>query len=147
MDSTKNAEDMATPARDQLQRAYLCLGFGQYQEAIDACEAAAELAPGHPLPPTLKGSFEMAVGRVGEALGTLRAVTRRHREEPLATLYFAEACFLAGRRQQAERALAGAAQMPMSEDLRAFMDELRRTWTSVQHDVVPPPLIARVAVD
>src|SRR5690554_5091864 len=145
MDAAQDALEMQASAQDSLKQAYLFLSFGRYQEAIDACDAAARLAPKHPLAPTLKGSFEMSVGRVGDALGTLRAVTRRHPKYPLAWLYFAEACFLDGRSAAAQRALSELDKLPLTDALLEFRDELVQVWSSVARDVIPPPLVADIS--
>lgn len=142
--ATGEVESMAFAAREALQRAYLYLGFGQYPEAIEACARAAELAPEHALPHTLKGSFEMAAGRMGEALATLRQATQRHPDDVLAQLYFAEACFLAGRHRPGQRALARAQGMAMDEALRALCAELEAFWAQMPPEVMPPALIAQV---
>lgn len=136
--------DNLDEARDELRRAYLQVSFGKYPEAIAACERAAQLAPDHHLPATLKGSFEMAAGRVRDALGTLRGVTRRHDEEALPQIYFAEACFMAGRRRQGERALDKAEALLDSQELADLIDSLRQTWASVDADELPPPLVVEL---
>lgn len=145
MNAAQDSVMVQISAQESLKKAYLFLSYGQYQEAIDACDAAARLAPGHPLAPTLKGSFELAVGRVNEALGTLRAVTRRHPKHALALLYFAEACFLAGRSAAAQRALDQLDKLTLSEALREFRDELVQVWDSFAPDAIPPPLVADVS--
>lgn len=141
---TDEVDSMEFAARAALQRAYLFLGFGQYPEAIDACQTAAELAPGHPLPRTLKGSFEMAAGRMGEALATLRQVTQQHPEDVLAQVYFAEACFLAGRHRPGHKALARAQSMDMDASLQALCAELERFWAQMPPDAMPPALVAQI---
>jgi tetratricopeptide (TPR) repeat protein len=140
-----------TLAQIELKRAYLHVSFGQYDQGIEACERAADAAPDHYLPATLRGSFEMAAGRVRDALGTLRPVTRRYPDEALPRLYFAEACFLAGRHRQGERALNQAYSICQkqsdespSEQVVALLDELRRTWESVEPVHVPPPLVVNL---
>ncbi len=128
-------------ARDELRRAYMHVSFGQYDEAIAACERAAKVAPDHYLPPTLQGSFELACGRVRDALGTLRGVTRRHGDEPLPQIYFAEACLLSGRRRQGERALDKAERLADSEEVEQLVDELRQIWEAIDPSQMPPPLV------
>lgn len=146
MQATQDAVDETMISADQaLRSAYLYLSYGQYQEAIEACELAASLAPEHPLAPTLKGSFEMAVGRISDALGTLRRVTRRHPDHPLALLYFAEACFLAGRTSAAQRTLSKVENLPLSGALREFKDELVGVWASLPTEAMPPPLVADIS--
>ena len=131
-------------AAGELKRAYLHLGFGEYTEAIAACETAAKLVPDHPLPPTLKASFELAVGRCTQALGELRAITRRHPNYPLGLLYFAEAAFLCGRRQTATRALSAAADLPMGQSVRILFEGLHEFWVDQVWEDVPAPLFARI---
>ena len=139
---TDAKESATTPARDELKRAYLHMGFCQYDEALAACERAADHAPKHHLPVALKGSFEMAAGRVRDALGTLRQATRRFPDEPLAQIYFAEACFVAGRRRQAQRALNRAEKMERADSFAEMIAQLRNTWQAVDPSEVPPPLVA-----
>lgn len=145
MNAAQDAVAVQVSAQELLKKAYLFLSYGQYEEAIEACEAASRAAPGHPLAAVLKGSFEMAVGRINDALGTLRAVTNRHPEHPLALLYFAEACFLAGRSAAAQRALAQLDKLTLSEALREFRDELVQVWDCMALDTIPPALVADIS--
>jgi predicted Zn-dependent protease len=138
----------------ELKRAYLHVSFGQYDQAIEACDRAAAAAPEHHLPATLRGSFEMAAGRVRDALGTLRPVTRRHPDEPLPKIYFAEACFLAGRHRQGLRALKQAEAIcqeaqddPQVAQCIELVDGLRQIWQSVEPTEVPPPLVVELVDD
>jgi predicted Zn-dependent protease len=165
-DVTKNElEGSAASARVELKRAFLHMSFAQYDQAIAACERAAACAPEHPLPVALKGSFEMAAGRVRDALGTLRRATKRHPGDALSHIYFAEACFLAGRERQAERALSRAEKLAeacadigqqdvgqqdvgqqdvgqQDVDLVGLIENLRQTWRDIGSSQVPPPLVA-----
>lgn|SRR5690554_406979 len=145
MNAAQDAVAVQVSAQELLKKAYLLLSYGQYEEAIAACEEASKVAPGHPLAAVLKGSFEMAVGRVNDALGTLRAVTNRHPEHPLALIYFAEACFLAGRSAAAQRALAQLDKLTLSEALCEFRDELVQVWDSMALDIIPPALVADIS--
>ncbi|QDG53392.1 tetratricopeptide repeat protein [Persicimonas caeni] len=155
-DVTKNeVEASASSARVELKRAFLHMSFAQYDEAIAACDRAAACAPEHSLPVALKGSFEMAAGRVRDALGTLRRATKRHPGDALSHIYFAEACFLAGRERQAERALSRAEKLAeacadigqqgvgqQDVDLVGLIENLRQTWRDIGSSQVPPPLVA-----
>lgn len=131
-------------ARQALRRAYLHLGFGEYIEAITWCERAAALLPDHPLPPTLKASFQIAVGQVSAALGELHKITRRHRDYALARVYFAEAAFLSGRRAAGKRALSIASSLAMDGPTRRLFEQLSSFWAAQPPDTLPPPLIARI---
>jgi predicted Zn-dependent protease len=141
---TREGDDAGLRAQEELKRGYLHVSFGQYDEGIKACRSAAELAPDHHLPPTLEGSFEMAAGRLREALGTLRKATRRHPDQPLPWLYFAEACFLSGRRRQGERALGKAQALDEPGEHGDLIADLRQTWQAVEPSEVPPPLVPKV---
>jgi predicted Zn-dependent protease len=157
--SNDELDSSETSARTELKRAYLCVSFGQFEQAIEACDRAADAAPRHHLPATLRGSFQMSAGRVRDALATLRSVTRAHPDQPLPKVYFAEACFMAGRRRQGERALEQAEeicqsdseQRPDSEqtwrDCAELIAYLRQTWQSVEPSQVPPPLVVEMAAD
>lgn len=140
-----------SPARVELKRAYLHMNFAQYDEAIAACARAADQAPDHPLPVALKGSFEMAAGRVRDALGTLRRATKRHPGDALSHIYFAEACLLAGRERQGKRALERAEALagqqkqdgaPHDVDLAGLIRQVREIWQEIDSAEVPPPLVA-----
>ncbi|MFW5965900.1 MAG: tetratricopeptide repeat protein [Persicimonas sp.] len=139
-DHKQRAEESEQQARDELRRAYLLVGFGKFDEAIEACERASKLAPDHHLPVTLEGSFLLASGRMQEALAKLRAATRSHPDRALPWIYFAEACFLSGRHRQGGRALDTARQTAQSDEHRRLIDQLDELWQQVEPEEVPPPL-------
>ena len=142
-DSKEAGEEPDITAQTELKRAYLHVSFGQYDEAIAAAKRAAQIAPEHHLPPTLEGSFELAAGRVRKALGTLRKVTKRHPDQVLPQIHFAEACFMAGRHRQAKRAMDRASGMEAAAEHAQLLEELERTWGSVEPSEVPPPLVVK----
>lgn len=153
MRQNPETDEAALAAQEELKRAYMQVSFGQFDQAIESCERAAQNLPDHHLPAALKGSFELAAGRVREALGTLRQATRRWNDQPLPWLYFAEACFLGGRRRQGLRALDKAeqfaAQMEQGEQpaeaaqIGELIEELRQTFKEVEPAEMPPPLVAQ----
>ncbi|RDV38395.1 hypothetical protein DV096_06135 [Bradymonadaceae bacterium TMQ3] len=134
-------EDARHRAHQELQRAYLLITYGHCTEALEACERAAELLPDHPLPLTLKGGILIASGQLPLAIRTLQQVKRTHRDDILASIYMAEACFLAGRHRRAWRVLdeidpEALAQSPHAELALA----LRETWSQIPPDELPKPL-------
>lgn len=133
-------EDAVEQAKIELKRAYVQLGFGQFDEALQSCSAAGDVLDDHYLPQTLRGAILSASGRHKEALKTLKDLRLRHPERALPHLYFAEACLLSGRRQQGERALDAATQCEKSSQERQMLEHLRQLWSQVDPDVVPPPL-------
>lgn len=148
--STSELDPSSFPAQDDLKRAFLHMSFAQYDEAIAACERAADHAPEHPLPAALKGSFELAAGRVRKALGTLRRTTKQHPGDALSHIYFAEACFLAGRHRQGRRALARAEALIEAEgrdvehgvDLTELISNVGQVWGEIDMSELPPPVVA-----
>jgi predicted Zn-dependent protease len=88
----------------------MLMGWGDLEAALDACDAARTRLRDdpHPLPATLRGAILVAAGHLERALAELRVVTRQFSEYSLAHLYFAEACLLSGRADQASRALDAA---------------------------------------
>jgi predicted Zn-dependent protease len=144
MPQTTESDEAALAAQEELKRAWMQVSFGQFDRAIESCRRAAQLLPDHHLPPTLEGSFELAAGRVRQALGTLREATRRHQDQPLSWLYFAEACFLGGRRRQAVRALGKAEALPDPGEVGELIEQLRQTWQDIEPSEMPPPLVAQM---
>lgn len=127
-------------AREDLRRAYLLVSFGDFDPAIEACRRADRRIEGdHHLPKTLEGNFQVARGDVREALGTLRTVTRAHPGAALPRIHFAEACLLAGRRRQGERALEKARELDDGEHAD-MIAKLEAAWEDVDPDEVPPPV-------
>jgi predicted Zn-dependent protease len=120
-------------ARETLSRAYLLVGWGQIDAAVDLCERVdAELGGAHPLPQTLAGGFLVGAGRMSEGLKRLGATVRRFPRAPLPGIQFAEACFLAGRQRQAERAMDRVRPLldEASEESRRWFDSLQEVWLS-----------------
>jgi predicted Zn-dependent protease len=140
--SNESQEELegAEAAQLELKRAYVQLGFGQFDEALDSCERAGELLGDHYLPDTLRGAVLSARGRHKEAVAVLKKVTRRHEGRALPHLYFAEACFLSGREQQARRALDAAEACERTQQETQMLAQLRELWDDLDADVVPPPL-------
>lgn len=128
-------------AQSELKRAYLLLGWGNYEEAIEICEEVdASLDGKHHLPETMRGSFLLAQGKVREALKVLRGVTKRFSDEALPQIYFAEACYLAGRQKQGDRALRKAKKLDGDGEHAELLENLEETWEDVDPADVPPPL-------
>ena len=139
----QTADDDETPeqrAQLELKRAYVQLGFGQFDEAMASCDRAAELVGEHYLPDTLRGAILSASGRHADALAELKRVRKRYPSQALPHLYFAEACYLSGRERQGERALEDADGCEMSEHEAEFSSQLRQLWNQVEPEDVPPPL-------
>ena len=127
-------------ARRDLQRAYLLVSFGHVDPAIEACRRADRRIDGdHHLPKTLAGNFQIAAGELRAALRTLREVTRAHPQAALPQAHFAEACLLAGRQRQGERALATARELDDGEHTE-LIDRLEAAWRGIAPDEVPPPV-------
>ncbi|RAL20565.1 hypothetical protein DL240_16135 [Lujinxingia litoralis] len=128
-------------AHQELQRAYLLVGFGHLTEAIAACERAECLMPEEALPGTLKGAILTASGQLPAAMRQLQKVLRVHRDDLLATLYLAEACFLAGRHRRAWRLLDGLDPHVLNESPHGpLAAALRETWEQIPPDELPKPL-------
>ncbi len=140
IEDAQRRDEIWTEARGELRRAYLAVGFGRFDEALEACERARELIDGeHHLPATIRGSVLAAKGDLRGAIGALREVTRRFPEATLPRLHFAEACYLAGRERQADRALEAARRLGVDEHAE-FLDALEATWSDVEPSEVPPPV-------
>jgi predicted Zn-dependent protease len=119
--------------RETLSRAYLLVGWGQVDAAVALCEQVdADLGGEHPLPQTLAGGFLVGAGRINEGLKRLGATVRRFPRAPLPGIQFAEACFLAGRRRQAERAMDRVRPLleEASDESHRWYDSLRDVWLS-----------------
>lgn len=137
--------DASRQAREELQRAYLFVTYGHLNEAMDACERAATHLPDEPLPHTLKGAILTASGQLPQAMRTLQQVLRAHRGDILASLYLAEACFLAGRHRRAWRLLeeldAEALALSPHGELAIA---LRETWSQIAPEELPKPLVVNL---
>ena len=125
----QNVTPPEAQAQLELKRAYLMIEHGQWEEAFASCELAAKLAPHSPTPRLLYGHFLASAGRPREALAELRQVTRRWPDLALGHLYFAEACFMAGRKDQGLKALGAARAQGLEPDLAALADSLEQVWT------------------
>jgi len=97
-----------TNAQTHLKLAYLHLDYGEWDEALTACELAAEEAEDHFLPNTLKGAILTARGEFKDAIKLLRNVARKHSDRALPQIYLAEALFLSGAKPQGQRQLEQA---------------------------------------
>lgn len=102
-------------AQSELKRAWLQFSYGYVEDALDTCRRARDMAPDHPLPPTLEASILIASGRPKQALPLLRQVMRRSPEATEARIRFAEACLFLGRTSQAERQLEELKALPLEE--------------------------------
>ena len=76
MKTTAQEEDRAA-AQVELKRAYLLVEYGEIDDALQACDAAAQLAASVSTPTVLKGAILTGIGRHKEALALLRQATRR----------------------------------------------------------------------
>ncbi|TXD41768.1 hypothetical protein FRC96_03470 [Lujinxingia vulgaris] len=134
-------EDARHRAHQELQRAYLLITYGHCAEALEACERAAVLLPDHPLPLTLKGGILIASGQLPRAIRTLQQVQRTHRGDILASIYMAEACFLAGRHRRAWRVLDEIDPEALEKSPHAELAlALRETWSQIPPEELPKPL-------
>lgn len=137
---TTPSEGTIEEVRRELKRAYLLVSWGNFDEAIEVCRRADQLAePAHHLPRTMIGNFLVAKGEVGEALKVLRQVTREFPEEALPQIHFSEACYLAGRKRQGDRAFSKACDLDDGE-YAELLDELEASWGEVDPGDLPPPL-------
>ncbi len=109
-------------AQQHLQRAYLLLDYGELDEALAACERAADVAPDHPMPHALAGSFLTSFGRPRDALKPLRRALRLAPDNPFALLTFAETNLALGRTAAANRALSKVA--PNDDCTAAWLESL-----------------------
>jgi predicted Zn-dependent protease len=143
MPETIDSDDESTDwerARQELRRGYMLVSFGQFEPAIEACRRADELVDGeHHLPRTLEGNALVARGDLREAIGVLREVTQNFPQAALPQMHFAEACYLAGRKRQADRALDRAGELDDGEHAD-FLEALQTTWRDVDADEIPPPI-------
>ena len=150
-DDDSQASDDGPPeepsARMELKRAYLQLSFAKFDDALESCRRAAELAPEHVLPPTIEGAIMVSKGQFRDAMSLLREVGKAHPDEPLPRVYLAEACLLAGRSKQGLRALDRAEELDERDEHRELLDELRTLWEELDPEDVPPPLEPVVAVE
>jgi predicted Zn-dependent protease len=141
MQSTEQAagEDLMC-AKQELQRAYLLLGYGDTAAALLACERARRAAPSHPMPTLLEGSIQIAAGDLRGALATLKRATQRWPAEPLGHLYLAEANLLLGRRDAGLKALAQASALDSALEHRQLISELDTIFQSLDPQQLPPPV-------
>jgi len=137
---TERTDETWEQSRRELRRAYLLVGFGNIDEAIEICRKVDErLESAHHLPGTMEGEFLVAKGDLRGALGRLREVTRSFPDEPLPRLHFAEACYLDGRTEQGSRALERARELDDGEHAE-FAASLEETWCGVEPEEIPPPV-------
>ena len=130
-------------ARAELQRAYLLLGWGNVEEALEACGRARELAPEHPLPPTIEATVLIAAGRLPEALRLLRRTCREHRDAVLPQVHFAEANLLMGRLERGFRELERAEALceESGGEHAGLVALLRQSWEGLAPEQVPAPVV------
>ncbi len=127
-------------ARQELRRGYMLVSFGQFDDAIEACRRADTLVDGaHHLPRMIEGNVLVARGDLREAIGVLREVTREFPQAALPKMHFAEACYLAGRKRQGDRALDEAWELDDGEHAE-FLEALQTTWRDIDADEIPPPI-------
>lgn len=131
MDESKQKEetDPKEQARRELKRAFVLTSFGYFEEALEACERAAQFGDDDCLPRTIQGAILTASGRPLEAMKSLGDLRRRHKEAILPALYLAEACFMAGRHRRGWKILDSVDEEALEESPWAdFARQLRTTW-------------------
>lgn len=119
-------------AQHELKRAYLFLDLAEWDEALNACEQAAEADKDHYLPLTLKGAIMCAQGNFKEAIKVLRSVTLNHRERALPQIYLAEALFLSGSIPQGIRQLEQARLKPDADQHEELLQLLKRAFIEAE---------------
>jgi predicted Zn-dependent protease len=132
-------EDLMS-AKQELQRAYLLLSYGDTAAALLACERARRHAPSHPMPTLLEGSIQIAAGDLRGALATLKRATQRWPAEPLGHIYLAESNLLLGRRDAGLKALVHASALDNTQEHRQLISELDALFQSVEPQQLPPPV-------
>ena len=136
-------------ARQWLKRAYLLLERGQLEEALSACETAADSAVDPVVPRSVQGAILTAGGRPVEAMRMLMQVHRRNRDAILPALYLAEACFLAGRQRRGWKVLDSIDAQTLEES--PFQDlarQLRQTWEELgELEELPEPKATPISGD
>lgn len=129
----KREEEKIRSGQKELKRAFVLTSYGQFEEAIRACERAEEILGEDPLPGAIRGSILSASGRPKAAIRELMSVCRRHRDAILPALYLAEACFLAGRGRRGWKILDGLDPVALEESPWAeFALGLRETWEGIE---------------
>lgn len=127
-------------SREELQRAYLLLGYGDIEEALEACKRAQQLAPGHPMPTLIEGTVRIAAGDLRAALALLKRATQRWPQEPLGHIYLAEANLLMGRRDAGNRSLTQARELDEGGQHVQLIAELEAIFGALEPSELPPPL-------
>lgn len=129
-----------TLAKQELQRAYLLIGYGDVEAARAACARARTHAPDHPMPVLLDGSILIAAGQLRDALAQLKRATQRWPDEPLGHIYLAEANLLLGRRDAGLRCLATA--QSLGADAHAdLIQSLQALFSELDPSTLPAPLL------
>lgn len=140
MKSAQGNEEAAS-TQQLLKKAYVLLGDGHFQEALNYCERAAGAGEDEHLAHTLRGAILTASGRPLEAMRALIRLHRGRPQEVLTALYLAEACFFAGRHRRGWKVLekiddGRLADSPWS----GFAAQLRETWNGLaEWEEVPKP--------
>lgn len=127
-----------------LKLAYVLVDRGHFQEAMNACERAADGAEGQQaeiLAHTLRGAILTASGRPVEAMRELMGLHRRHGDAIVVALYLAEACFLAGRHRRGWKVFDSIDEESLNDSpWREFGHQLRATWEELAElDEIPAP--------
>lgn len=125
--------DVDERGKSELQRAYLLMGFGRFEEALQVCDEVATYLEESALPGAIRGAILIAAGRPQEAMKELSRHCRAHPTSLLSEIYLAEACFLAGRSRRAWKILdrlwtRGVAESPFGE----LTENLRESWSQLE---------------
>jgi predicted Zn-dependent protease len=137
---TAHSEATVDQAREELQRAYLLLDYGDIEQALAACGRAQQLAPTHPMPTLIEGTVRIAAGDLRGALALLKRATQRWPQEPLGHVYLAEANLLLGRRDAGQRALAQARTLDEDGQHAQLITALETLFGDLDPAQLPPPL-------
>ena len=122
-------------SRQLLKRAYGAMNCGYFEEAIEACNVAAQRADDRLVADTLRGAILTASGRPQRALQLLMPLHRKREDAILTALYLAEACFFAGRVRRGWKVLDGIDSHALDESpWRDFAAQLRHNWEQRSED-------------
>lgn len=120
--------DAMRRSQQGLRLAYVLWEQGHREEAMQACEAAIEAMPEHPIPHAVEGAFLMSAGEHEEAWARLGRARKTVPSSAYLDAHFAEACFFVGRTRQGGRALSKASRAPDAQAHEALLQGLRAFW-------------------
>ncbi len=124
MDGEASVDDHA---QGLLKLAYIKLGDGEHEAAMEACRQAEKRPGAAPLARALQGAVLSARGDTKEAMSYLMKWHRRHPDAIGIRIYLAEACWLEGRKRRAHRLLDESEGLE-EEGWGQMADSLRETW-------------------